>query len=1049
MEPAVLGSRLASSLMTPLVRKLFVAPGPGAGLADRPVRLGRLVSFRGEQRTLTERDVRGLARTLVDRATDAPGERPFPADEQEAVVEAVTRALLAFGELDMDDVQAVRLGHRDLARTLLAARRYDGGPPPRDGLSADAALFVESAVEWACLHVLHFFTQRSTFVARTLVEQSRGQAELIARVDELIRRTPLPDTRDATFERAYRAYIRGRHGRLTIYGIDLSNSPGRWPLDAAYLSLEATAPEPVVYHGAGPEEHIRHPHPTGPAPADQALAAHQRVLLRGAAGSGKTTLAQWLAVSAVAEEPSTQMAYLNGRVPFVLPLRTLTRHGERLPSPAGFLAAVGSPLAGSQPDGWEARVLAAGRGLLLVDGIDEVPEAERARARAWLGELAETYPGNRWLVTSRPSAVRENWLADDRFTELTLTAMNPSGVAAFIRRWHTAARTGDPAEDAQLDAYETQLLDAVRGKPDLGRLATNPLMCGLVCALHRDRRGYLPHGRKELYESALSMLLTRRDRERDMAGPELSEEPQLQLLQRLAYWLIRNGRTEMDRERAERTIAEVLPAVPAAAALGDAPDVLRHFLVRTGLLREPAPGTVDFVHRTFQDYLGARAAVESGDFGLLAEHAADDQWADVIRMAVAQGRPRERAELLRLLLEAGDVAPDDRTRARAHLLAMACLEHATELDPAVRAAVEERASGLIPPRSDDDARALAEVGPLVLELLPGPDGLSDEEAVRVTGTAVLIGTEAALPVLARFRSFPASRVRVLLSRAWDRYDTDQFADELLSGLRTDDIYISAHSREQLRALVRLGLRPRLNVYGDYTAEELLNHLPSGIRDLSLLDNEKLGSLRFLKQLGALRRLTLARCPNVADLSPLAETAIHDLSLRGLPGVRGLGGLTALTSLMVNQQLPGSCLDALPQEAPLTLLNLDNGAVATTGLRGLSRWVGLKHLALGEEMGPLEAGDWAEVASLPELRTLFLHRDALPALTAVVPLPGVEHLTVYPVNAGTDLTALPRLLPSVREVRLNLDGSDGSSAEHYTRVFPDVQVTLVKPLTSPF
>lgn len=158
---------------------------------------------------------------------------------------------------------------------------------------------------------------------------------------------------------------------------------------------------------------------------------------------------------------------------------------------------------------------------------------------------------------------------------------------------------------------------AVRTKPDLGRLATNPLMCGLICALHRDRRGYLPHGRKDLYEAALSMLLSRRDRERDMAGPDLREEPQLDLLQRLAYWLIKNGRTEMDRSRAEDIIARALPSVPEAAALGEARVVFAHFLQRSGLLREPTPGTVDFVHRTFQDFLGARAAVEEGDFGLL------------------------------------------------------------------------------------------------------------------------------------------------------------------------------------------------------------------------------------------------------------------------------------------------------------------------------------------------------------------------------------------------------------------------------------------------
>lgn len=104
-------------------------------------------------------------------------------------------------------------------------------------------------------------------------------------------------------------------------------------------------------------------------------------------------------------------------------------------------------------------------------------------------------------------------------------------------------------------------------------------MCGLICALHRDRSGYRPTGRKELYD----------------------------------------------------------------AALGGAREVYRYLLERSGLLREPLDGAVCFIHRTFQDYLAARAAVEDLDFDLLAKNAHLGQWADVIRMAVAHGRPAERA----------------------------------------------------------------------------------------------------------------------------------------------------------------------------------------------------------------------------------------------------------------------------------------------------------------------------------------------------------------------------------------------------------------------
>ncbi|WJV47035.1 NACHT domain-containing protein [Streptomyces flavofungini] len=810
MDPAAIGVRIASGVVTPLIKKLFVRPGPGAGLVAEPVRIDALVSFRGERRDLAEQDVRRLVTALVRQAVRT-GERPLPHDEEEAVGHALTRTLLALGTLTLTDVEAVSLGHEELAARLHRA----GGDPTRD-LSADATHLYHRLLDTACLHVLNFFTQRSAFVARTLVEQSRRQAELIAKVDELIARDPLPGARDVAFEQRYLAYIAKKHGKLTIFGIDLADSPGKWPLDAAYLSLTATAHGRHLGDVRVDDDWLQvfeaRLDPT-PRPADEALATHDRVLLRGEAGSGKTTLIQWLAVCAARPdlgENAARMGYLHDRVPFVLPLRTLTRHGERLPAPKDFLTAVGSPLAGTQPDGWEARVLTDARALVLVDGIDEVPDAERARTRAWLADLIEAYPGNRWLVTSRPSAVREDWLTDEDFTELTLAPMSGADVTAFIRRWHTAAATGAPDEDQALRAYEAQLLEAVRTKPDLGLLATNPLMCGLVCALHRDRRGFLPLGRKDLYTAALSMLLIRRDRERHMAVPELREEPQLQLLQRLAYWLIRNGRTAMDRTRAVTIIGDALPAVPELAALGDAEAVYTHFLHRSGLLREPGPGTVEFVHRTFQDFLGARAAVEEGDFGVLAGHAADDQWEDVIRMAVAQARPRERAELLGDLLARGDsYAADSPARTRAHLLAAACLEHAAELAPAVRGEVERRTAELIPPRTPDSARALGAVGPMVLDLLPSLADLNDDEARNAAIAATHIHSDAAIPLLTRYADDPRDGVRRQLMWGWSRFDCRSYADGVISKLDDGRTNFTLTTDEQVEELLRLGLHPKL------------------------------------------------------------------------------------------------------------------------------------------------------------------------------------------------------------------------------------------------
>ncbi|MFC8273622.1 NACHT domain-containing protein [Streptomyces sp. NPDC057271] len=982
MEPALIGTRLASAAVGPLLRKLLVKDGPGAGLtgARKPIRLSRLVSFRGEQRTLGERDVRRLAATLVERAATGPGEPPFPATETEALTDTLAATLLALGDLDMDDVQAVSLGAPALARALRAAA------PAPDGLSTDCVLFLDTLTGWACLHILEFFTQRSTFVARSLVEQTRGQAELTAKVDEVIRRTPRVDVRDAEFERRYRAYVAKKHGSLTIYGVDLRDAPEKWPLDVAYLSLEATAAGPPL------DRHLRLAAltevderdqgfvdafanafgvaPPGTRPtltpeqreallataarvlhdldgggrADVALAQHDKVLLRGLAGSGKTTLVQWLAVSAARDEQADAMAYLRDRIPFVLPLRTLTRHGERLPAPDRFLSAVGCPL--SPPEGWADRVLGAGRGLVLVDGIDEIPEVERDRARRWLRELLDSYDGNRWLVTSRPTAVRDDWLTSDGFAEFTLSPMSTAEVTAFVRRWHQAA-------GPEAAPYEQPLLDALRTTSDVAQLATNPLMCGLICALHRGRRGFLPRGRKALYDAALAMLLSRRDRERDMGMPygvELGEAPQIQLIQRIAYWLTLNGRTTMDRPHAASVVREAAPAITEAAGI-DPDAIFLHLLHRSGLLREPTADTVDFVHRTFQDYLAAKALVDHWDIGVLIQHAADDQWEDVIRMAVGHARPRECAEIFEELLKATDAAPDRPTRLRIVAVAATALDHATEVSPEVRARILARTAAVIPPSGPAEARELASVGRTVLDLLPGPEALTDQQSLDVVTTATHITDDAALPYLARFTRHPSLAVRSQLIWGWNRFDTTRYAEEIIAALDPSELDFTITSDGQAAEIARLGLRPR------------------------------------------------------------------NLDIRAGVSGHGTALLRELIDASLNLRLPGPLarvLESLPAENDLATLALNEYPDGGFGV--LRRLSGLKVLTV-ERVAGMSEEDWQAVACLDSLSFLSLPAAGLRSVPDSLRLPGVEMVYLVCDRSPAPLDAVARAFPGLRRLRL--------------------------------
>lgn len=808
MDPTLVLSRLAQSAVTATIKRLFARDGPGAGLVDRsavPVR--RLVRWQGEPLALRERELHGLAAELVHRAVDGGGERPIPADEDLAVTDALARTLGVLGDIEMSDVQAVGLRPQGFAQELKAR-----APDADRELSGSAALLYDLLVDVASVHILEFFTRRSTFEASTLVAQGRTLAELERKYSVLVERIPAPGDADAAFEARYLRDVALLHNHLTIFGIDLPHSPDSWPLDAAYLGLKCEV--------GGADD--------APVPAELALAGRSRILVRGVAGSGKTTLVQWLAVCAAKGEFPERLAALASRVPFVLPMRRFAQDG--FPAPGDFLSAVGYPGADAQPPGWVDRVLSGGRALLLVDGIDEAPESEREQLRRRLRAWTELYPGNVWLVTTRPSAVRDDWLAGEGFGELLLSPMSRDEITQFVRRWHEAARRQPSADTARLDRYEQSLLSAVRITRELGRLATNPLMCGLLCALHRDRRGYLPSGRKELYDAALTMLLERRDRERDMIVPTdgiaLTRQPKIQLLQKLAHWMLINNRSEMDREIAVDILAQYLPAVPEAARQGDAERIYRHLLDRTGLLREPTHGSVDFVHRTFQDYLAAEAIVQRHDFGLLLDHAHLVNWEDVVRMAMALARPDEcRDLLLRMVGHQDDVSAAKKAR-HLKLLAAACLEHVTEIDPEVRARVQDVTQHIVHPRSPAGARSLGWIGPIVLEMLPQPATVGDDDALLLAITATSVADDMAIDFLTGLRDRGRLDIREQLAGAWRHYDTERYAQEIIAHLDRTGLYVPLSDLGEARALARIGGPSWLRITGPLVPEELAQVLPA-------------------------------------------------------------------------------------------------------------------------------------------------------------------------------------------------------------------------------
>ena len=261
-------------------------------------------------------------------------------------------------------------------------------------------------------------------------------------------------------------------------------------------------------------------------------------------------------------------------------------------------------------------------GLLLLDGLDEIPEAgnKRDQIKRIIESFCDTFPKCRILVTSRIYAYqKQQWRLSD-FQEAILSNFTKGQIQQFIDRWyaHIAELRGMKPDDAQGRAE--LLKRAIFNNKRLFVLAERPLLLTLMASIHAWRGGSLPEKREELYADAVELLLDWWESPkivRDHDGNVQVQQPSL------AEWLkvdrekVRNLLNQMaydaHKNQGELTGTADIPEkelVSGMMALSNNPDVkparlIEYLSERAGLIIQRGNGIYSFPHRTFQEYLAA------------------------------------------------------------------------------------------------------------------------------------------------------------------------------------------------------------------------------------------------------------------------------------------------------------------------------------------------------------------------------------------------------------------------------------------------------------
>lgn len=328
------------------------------------------------------------------------------------------------------------------------------------------------------------------------------------------------------------------------------------PLDSVFVEMQLHAPLAL------PAEENDSPRSLSPL---QAIHAGDRLCIIGAPGSGRTTLLNHLLLLHADQDRAVRGSE---RVPVYVYLPALatdlkegaeaesTDGKEDLPAQQLTRTALSfmSHLVATGVARWLQRQIAAGNALVLLDGWDEVPAADRPDVTAWIQELFTAHPGNRLVVTAGERGHAP--LIEAGFIPLQPVPWTHRQFAALVRNWAAAW----PFKKGEQD--ESSLSISYALTPPTPLEAT----IELAIQLHGRTPAITPAGKMAQVMDLLLPPPQADDKER-VAWPIVTGH---RALGQLALAALEQGRLMLAREEIQSAVTEAMP--PPQFALDEEPE---------------------------------------------------------------------------------------------------------------------------------------------------------------------------------------------------------------------------------------------------------------------------------------------------------------------------------------------------------------------------------------------------------------------------------------------------------------------------------------------
>jgi predicted NACHT family NTPase len=293
-------------------------------------------------------------------------------------------------------------------------------------------------------------------------------------------------------------------------------------------------------------------------PGLEAVKRYSRLMVLGKPGAGKTTFLQNIVIEC------NQGRFQADKIPMFIRLRDFARSARNQEN-FGLLDYISAEFrsCGILDEQKTQAVLERGRGLILLDGLDEVPSEDESDVVDRIEVFSQVFFKNPLIITCRIAASGYRFPS---FTDVEVADFNDEQIKFFAEKWFVAVARGNKEEGL---AKARQFIEKLNSSENqqIKELAVTPILLHLTCLVFQSRADF-PSNRAKLYEQGLEILLKRWDENRGIQRDEVYRSLTLprkkQLLSQIGSITFDRGDYFFEKNRFQQLIADYLRSLPDA-----------------------------------------------------------------------------------------------------------------------------------------------------------------------------------------------------------------------------------------------------------------------------------------------------------------------------------------------------------------------------------------------------------------------------------------------------------------------------------------------------